>query len=152
MSIMNALNVSASGMTAQRLRLDIISQNIANVSTTRDENGDVYRRRTVLFAEKDSGDVSAFGRMLKDRTSGLSEANGSGVRVTAIVEDHVTAMKKVYEPSHPDADEEGYVTYPNVNTVTEMTNLIDATRSYEANVTAFNATKNMLLRGLEVGQ
>ena len=68
------------------------------------------------------------------------------------LEDHVTAMKQVYDPSHPDANEEGYVTMPNVNTVTEMTNLIDATRSYEANVTAFNATKNMLLKGLEVGQ
>ena len=152
MSIMNALNISASGMTAQRLRLDIISQNIANVSTTRDENGEVYRRKTVVFAEMQSDSASSFSRMLTNRTSGLSEVSGSGVKVTSIVEDHVTAMNKVYDPSHPDADEEGYVTYPNVNTVTEMTNLIDATRSYEANVTAFNATKNMLLKGLEVGQ
>ena len=68
------------------------------------------------------------------------------------MEDHVTAMKRVYNPSHPDADQDGYVTMPNVNTVTEMTNLISATRSYEANVTAFNATKNMLLKGLEVGK
>ena len=90
--------------------------------------------------------------LFANKTSGLSETVGNGVRVTAIVEDHVTAMKQVYDPSHPDANEEGYVTMPNVNTVTEMTNLIDATRSYEANVTAFNATKNMLLKGLEVGQ
>lgn len=151
MSIMNALNVSASGMTAQRLRLDTISQNIANAQTTRDENGDVYRRKTVLFAER-GVDENSFQRMLRNQSSGLSESIGNGVRVTGIVEDHVTAMNKVYDPSHPDADEEGYVTYPNVNTVTEMTNLIDATRSYEANVTAFNATKNMLLKGLEVGQ
>lgn len=152
MAIMNALNVSASGMTAQRLRLDIISQNIANASTTRDENGEAYRRKTVMFAEKTSDSASAFSRMLINKGSGMSETVGNGVRVTAIVEDHVTAMKQVYDPSHPDANEEGYVTMPNVNTVTEMTNLIDATRSYEANVTAFNATKNMLLKGLEVGQ
>lgn len=152
MAIMNALNVSASGMTAQRLRLDIISQNIANASTTRDENGEAYRRKTVMFAEKTSDSASTFSRMLMNKTSGLSETVGNGVRVTAIVEDHVTALKQVYDPSHPDANEEGYVTMPNVNTVTEMTNLIDATRSYEANVTAFNATKNMLLKGLEVGQ
>ena len=152
MAIMNALNVSASGMTAQRLRLDIISQNIANASTTRDENGEVYRRKTVMFAERTTDSASTFSRMLSNQYSGLSESVGNGVRVTAIVEDHVTAMKEVYDPSHPDADEEGYVTMPNVNTVTEMTNLIDATRSYEANVTAFNATKNMLLKGLEVGQ
>ena len=77
---------------------------------------------------------------------------GSGVKITSIVEDHVSSMRTVYDPSHPDADEDGYVTYPNVNTVTEMTNLIDATRSYEANVTAFNATKNMALKGLELGK
>ncbi len=152
MAIMNALSVSASGMTAQRLRLDLISQNIANVNTTRDENGETYVRKTVLFAEKNSTDASSFNQTLINKTSGLSEISGSGVKVTAIVEDHVTAMREVYDPSHPDADENGYVTYPNVNTVTEMTNLIDATRSYEANVTAFNATKNMLLKGLEVGQ
>ena len=152
MAIMNALNVSASGMTAQRLCLDIISQNIAIASTSRDENGEAYRRKTVMFAEKTSDSASTFSRMLMNKTSGLSETVGNGVRVTAIVEDHVTAMKQVYDPSHPDANEEGYVTMPNVNTVTEMTNLIDATRSYEANVTAFNATKNMLLKGLEVGQ
>ncbi len=146
--IMSALNVSASGMTAQRLRLDLISQNIANVNTTRDENGNVYRRKVAVFQEKRQGTGKLFNSML----STASESYGKGVIVSGIAEDHVTAMKKVYDPSHPDADEDGYVTLPNVNTVTEMTNLIDATRSYEANVTAFNATKNMLLRGLEVGQ
>jgi len=74
------------------------------------------------------------------------------VKITGIAEDHVTPMKMVYDPAHPDADEDGYVTMPNVNTVTEMTNLIDATRSFEANVTAFNATKNMALKGLEIGK
>ncbi len=150
MSFYNALNISASGMSAQRLRMDLISQNIANVNTTRDANGEPYRRQTAVFAEQES---NQFGSLLSQATTRKnSEKNGSGVKVTAIVEDHVTAMKTVYDPSHPDADESGYVTYPNVNTVTEMTNLIDATRSFEANVTAFNATKNMLLKGLEVGK
>ncbi len=145
MSVMGGMNVSASGMTAQRLRLDIISQNIANVNTTRDENGNVYRRKTVVFAEKD---MSPFGNILQ-YTAGTT---GDGVKVTEITEDIKTEMRKVFDPSHPDADEDGYVTYPNVNTVQEMTDMIDATRAYEANVTAFNATKNMALKGLEIGK
>ena len=165
--LMSALNISASGMTAQRLRLDLISQNIANVNTTRDENGNVYRRQVAVFQEKKAG-VGAFSSSpfaasyssiptasstgaFRDILNVTSQSYGKGVMVSGIAEDHVTSMNKVYDPAHPDADEDGYVTYPNVNTVTEMTNLIDATRSYEANVTAFNATKNMLLRGLDVG-
>ena len=145
MSTINAMNVSASGMTAQRLRMDIISQNIANVNTTRDENGNPYRRKEVVFGEKDT---STFGDVLM-RTS---ESVGNGVKVTQIVDDTNAEMRKVYDPSHPDADEDGYVTYPNVNVVQEMTDMIDASRSYEANVTAFNASKNMALKGLEVGK
>ena len=145
MSVMSGMNISASGMTAQRLRLDIISQNIANVNTTRDENGNVYRRKTVVFSEKDT---TSFGNVLM-KTAGTA---GNGVKVTEIAEDTKTEMRKVYDPSHPDADEDGYVTYPNVNTVQEMTDMIDASRAYEANVTAFNATKNMALKGLEVGK
>lgn len=146
---LDALNISASGLTAQSMRMDTISQNLANVNTTRDANGNPYRRKTVVFEEKGR---DAFGVALaRSQMHRDTQLNGNGVKVTAIVEDHVAAMKKVYDPSHPDADEDGYVTYPNVNTVTEMTNLIDATRSYEANVTAFNATKSMLLKGLELG-
>ena len=145
MSFMSGMNISASGMTAQRLRLDIISQNIANVNTTRDENGNVYRRKTVVFSEKD---VTPFGDILM-KTAGTA---GNGVKVTKITEDNESALRKVYDPSHPDSDEDGYVTYPNVNVVQEMTDMIDATRSYEANVTAFNATKSMALKGLEVGK
>jgi len=146
MSIMNGMNISASGMTAQRLRLDIISQNIANVNTTRDENGEAYRRQTVIFSEKN---LNSFDNILMSKSG---TATGNGVKVSQIVEDTETAMNLVYDPSHPDANDEGYVAYPNVNTVTEMTNLIDASRSYEANVTAFNATKSMALKGLEVGK
>ncbi|ROR30759.1 flagellar basal-body rod protein FlgC [Mobilisporobacter senegalensis] len=145
MSMLDALNISASGMTAQRLRTDIISQNIANVNTTRDANGNPYRRKTVVMAEKDVTSFSNVLRMVAGNTS-------NGVKVTNIVEDTQTAMREVYDPSHPDANEEGYVSYPNVNTVTEMTNLIDASRSYEANVTAFNGTKNMMLKALEIGK
>ncbi|MDF2590144.1 MAG: hypothetical protein K0S41_3985 [Anaerocolumna sp.] len=146
MSLISGMNISASGMTAQRLRMDIISQNIANVNTTRDENGEAYKRKLVVFAERNS---NTFANMLKNASGNIS---GNGVKVTNIVEDTETAMKVVYDPSHPDADENGYVSYPNVNTVTEMTDLIDASRSYEANVTAFNAMKSMALKGLEVGK
>ena len=145
MSTFNAMNISATGMTAQRLRTDIITQNLANVNTTRDANGNPYRRKTVVFSEKST-------LSFQDVFSTASGTTGSGVKVSQIVEDTETQMRKVYEPSHPDADEEGYVTYPNVNTVTEMTNLIDASRAYEANITAFNATKSMALKALELGK
>lgn len=153
MSLMTSLNISASGMTAQRTRMDIIAQNVANVNTTRDENGEAYRRQTVVFQERAIHNHN-FESYLTAQKTGLSynPQIGSGVKISAIAEDHVTSMKKVYEPGNPDADEDGYVTYPNVNTVTEMTNLIDASRSYEANVTAFNATKNMALKSLELGK
>lgn len=144
MSIFGAMDISATGMTAQQLRTDIIAQNIANINTTRDENGNVYRRKNVVFAEKD---VTGFSQILL-RTAG---AVGNGVKVTKIYEDRITPTKLVYDPSHPDANEEGYVELPNVNTVQEMTDMIDATRSWEANVTAFNATKNMILKALEMG-
>ena len=145
MSAFGAMVISASGMTAQRLRTDIISQNIANVNTTRDSNGEPYKRRTVVFEEKPSNSFN-------DYLSVASSSIGNGVKVSQIVEDEDTPMTMVYDPSHPDADEDGYVMYPNVNTVTEMTNLIDASRSYEANVTAFNATKSMTMQALEIGK
>lgn len=141
--IFNAMDVSASGMTAQRTRMDVISQNIANVNTTRDENGDVYKRQTVVFQE--NANVS-FDTILSNK---LSPYKAKGVKIRAIVEDNSEGFMS-YEPNHPDADENGYVTYPNVNTVTEMTNLIDASRSYEANATAFNAAKAMAAKGLEL--
>lgn len=145
MSVFGAMDISATGMTAQRLRTDIISQNIANVNTTRGSDGQPYRRKTVVFAEKD---IACFSHAL-----GMASGTvGNGVKVTQIVSDKASDMRKVYDPSHPDADADGYVTYPNVNTVTEMTNLIDASRSYEANVTAFNATKSMAMKGLELGK
>jgi len=143
MSVYGAMDISASGMTAQQLRTDIISQNIANVNTTRDGNGKVYKRKTVVFEEKS---YPTFKEPRQYATGNI----GKGVKVTEIVEDP-SEGNKVYDPSHPDADEDGYVTYPNVNTVTEMTNMIDATRAYEANVTVLNSTKGMALKALEIG-
>lgn len=143
MSIFNAFNINASGLTAERLRSDIISQNLANVNTTRTSDGGPYVRKTVVFTEKPN---TSFDQVLMT-TQG---AVGSGVKVTKIVEDTSTPMREVYDPAHPDSDENGYVTYPNVNSVTEMTNLIDSSRAYEANVTAFSASKQMALKGLQI--
>jgi flagellar basal-body rod protein FlgC len=143
MGIFDGMNVSATGMTAQRFRLDVISENIANINTTRDENGDVYRRKQVVFGEKSSLN---FGDTLYNS---LNVYNPSGVRVTQVVEDQ-SDLKMVYDPSNPDADENGYVSYPNVDTITEMTNMIDASRAYEANATAFDAGKAMAVKGLSL--
>lgn len=145
MSIFGAMDVSATGMTAQQLRMDTISENIANVNTTRTADGTPYKRKTVLFEEKSYPTFD----------EALSMANrhniGKGVKVSRIVEDN-TQGNMVYDPGHPDADEDGYVVYPNVNTVSEMTNMIDSTRSFEANVTVLNSTKGMALKALDIGQ
>lgn len=148
MSVFKSFGVNASGMTAERYRLDIISENIANANTTRTEEGTPYRRKIVTFAEKDV-DATPFGAIY---AKARGYHTGDGVKVTRVLEDTTTDLIKVYDPAHPDADENGYVMYPNVNTITEMTNMIDATRAYEANATAFSASKNMAQRGLQIGQ
>ena len=145
MSMFGSFDINASGLTAQRYRMDVISENVANANTTRTEDGTPYRRKIVTFAEK--GTSSSFSNVL----SGASEKY-QGVKVTGTHEDTKTDLNMVYDPSHPDADENGYVSYPNVNIVTEMTNLIDASRSYEANATAFGASKSIAMKGLEMGQ
>jgi flagellar basal-body rod protein FlgC len=150
MGLFQPFDIAASGMTAQRFRMDIIAENIANVSTTRTENGGPYTRKIVTFQEKQlKSGVPSFRHILKDSTAAY---NGNGVKVTKVSEDHDTDYIMEYDPSHPDADENGYVSYPNVNTVTEMTNLIDASRSYEANTTAFQAIKSMASTGISIGQ
>lgn len=145
MGVFTGMDISSSGMTAQRTRLDIISENIANVTTTRDADGNVYRRKSVIFHEK--GYPS-----FEEALLGAKGYVGQGVKIASIFEDDETDCRMVYDPAHPDANEDGYVTYPNVNTVTEMTNMIDASRAYEANVTAFNASKNMQLKALDIGK
>jgi len=147
MSIFSSFNINSSGLTAQRYRMDIISQNIANANTTRTADGTPYRRKVVTFAEKNSN--TPFSRVLK---LSRDKYSGDGVKVDGVYEDTETDLTMVYDPSHPDADENGYVMYPNVNIITEMTNMIDASRAYEANSTAFNASKAMAMKGLEIGK
>lgn len=143
----SAFNINASGLTAQRYRQDVISENLANSNTTRTADGTPYRRKVVTFQEK--GGQTSFSRVLGEAAYSHGYT-GQGVKVSGVYEDMETDMKMVYDPSHPDADENGYVTYPNVNVITEMTDLIDASRAYEANATAFNASKSMALKGLEL--
>ena len=145
MALFTGMNINASGMSAERLRLDVISENIANANTTRTKEGGPYVRKNVIFTEKVST-ADSFGEVLNRTISGI----GNGVKVTAITKDTDTDMNLVYEPSHPDADENGYVLYPNVNIVTEMTDLIDASRAFEANATAFEASKTVASRGLSI--
>ena len=146
MGLFQSFNISASGMTAQRFRTDIIAENIANVNTTSTESGGPYRRKIVTFQEKN---VTPFSQFFSTSKNG---AIGNGVKVTRVTEDYTSDFIKEYDPSNPDADENGYVSYPNVNTGTEMTYLIDATRYYEANATAFEASKSMAMTGLSIGQ
>ncbi len=146
MGLFQSFDISASGMTAERFRSDIIAQNIANVTTTRTEDGTPYRRKVVTFAEKR---MTPFAEMLDERRR---RYKGTGVKVTSVRDDTTSDFIMEYDPAHPDADENGYVSYPNVNIVTEMTNLIDASRAYEANVTAFEASKAIVQAGMQIGR
>ena len=137
MKLFSSLSISASGLSAERLRMDTISSNIANVNTTRTEEGGPYRRKVAVFREvlaEEAGDKEL-----------------GGVEVAEIVEDQ-TPLKRIYDPNHPDADEEGYVSMPNVEILNEVADLIVATRTYEANVTTLNASKSMYLKALEIGR
>ncbi|MRH42254.1 flagellar basal body rod protein FlgC [Aquibacillus halophilus] len=151
MSIFHSINTSASALTSQRLRMDTISSNIANAETTRatiNENGEYepYRRKMVVFEQNEQ----RFSSFLRRASSGV-HSSGSGVRVSEIVEDD-EPFKLVFNPNHPDANEEGYVQLPNVDPLKEMVDLMSTTRSYEANVTSLNATKSMLMKALEIGK
>lgn len=147
-----AMEISASGLTAERLRMDVISNNIANVNTTRTPNGGPFRRQLVVLGARPSfgAALAAAGGEAGSEQS-LLESVGSGVRVLQIVSDE-RPFKLKYDPSHPDADENGYVQLPNVETVTEMVDLISASRAYEANVTALGAYKAMLSTALQIGR
>ena len=144
MALFQSFNISASGMTAERFRTDIIAENIANVNTTRTASGEPYRRKIVTFAEKQ---VTPFSQYYSHSKNAVV---GNGVKVSKVTEDYENDFVMEYDPANPDADENGYVAYPNVNTVTEMTNLIDATRAYEANTTAFEASKKLAETGLTI--
>ncbi|WP_164668999.1 flagellar basal body rod protein FlgC [Virgibacillus doumboii] len=152
MSIFNAINTSASALTAQRLRMDVVSSNIANAQSTRatiNENGEFepYRRKMVVMEPTGQ----SFKSFLHNASANSTSSQGSGVKVSEIVEDE-SPFKVVYNPNHPDANEAGYVEMPNVDPLKEMVDLMSATRSYEANITSLNASKNMLLKALEIGR
>jgi flagellar basal-body rod protein FlgC len=148
MSFLSSMNISASAMTAQRLRLDIASQNIANIDTTKTASGGPYRRRMVVL---ESQNENNFRRTLLNAAGKSRQQSAGGVRVSQIVED-TSPLKSVYDPEHPDADENGYVQMPNVDLIKETVDSMSATRSYEANITAFNAIKTMASKALEIGK
>lgn len=152
MKLSNGFDASASALTAQRLRMDVISSNIANAETNRgkivDGKYEPYTRKMVVMESMQP----KFADVLSSQMSGSSAAGSSGgVKVTQIMEDR-TPPKLVYNPSHPDADKDGYVKMPNVDVLKEMVDMISASRSYEANVTALNATKSMFAKALEIGK
>ncbi|MNW23620.1 Flagellar basal-body rod protein FlgC [compost metagenome] len=149
MKISNSFDISSSALTAQRLRMDVISSNIANAETTRAQvvNGQAvpYRRKVVVLEPNQP----SFAETMRNQMEG--KANTPGVKVAQIRNDE-SPLKPVYNPSHPDADASGYVYMPNVDIMKEMVDMISATRSYEANVTALNATKAMITKALEIGK
>jgi len=146
MNFLGSMATSSSGMSAQRFRMNIISSNIANAQTTRTPEGGPYRRRDVIF-----GALPAPRTFAEELRSKVTEETPLHAKVLGVSVDERSPILK-YDPSHPDANEEGYVAMPNVNPMEEMVNLMLASRSYEANVAAFNATKSMALRALEIGR
>lgn len=138
MSFLRSLDINASGMTAQRMRMDIVSENIANRDTTRTAEGGPYRKKTVVFQD-----------IMRSAASERGGVKG-GVIVSEIIEDETTPMEMVYNPEHPDADENGFVTMPNVDTLQETIDAMSASRSYEANLTAFNIMKEMASKALGI--
>ena len=145
MDFLDALHISSSGPTAQRTRMNVISCNLANINTTRTSQGGPYQRKEVIFAACPNHE--SFQKNLNaSMRGGLSE-----VKVAGITNDPRPPISK-YDPQHPDADKQGYVAMPNINIMAEMVDMISATRSYEAGVTAINATKNMALKALEIGR
>ena len=152
MGMFTSINIASTGLSVERLRSDVISDNIANASTTRTQDGGPYKRsRVILSPIADEHPAWRTPYVPSD----LDNGPGKGVKVSRIVKD-TSRGTLIYDPNHPDAiksgDEAGYVEYPNVNIVNEMVDLISASRAYEANATAFNTSKQIALKGLEVGQ
>lgn len=150
MSMFGGIDASASGLTAERLRMDVISNNIANANTTKTQEGGPYRRRFVVFEPRENDPTSFAGFMAAAQNAG-KPGRGKGVRAVRIAEDDQMGPL-VYDPGHPDANAEGYVLKPNVNIVNEMVDMITASRAYEANTTAINASKSMAMRALDIGK
>ena len=146
MGMFDGLEISASGLTAERMRMDVVAQNLANAQTTRGADGQPYRRQEVVLQERTP--TSGFGAALAGAMGGRTGTPG-GVQVAQIAKDQ-TPLKRVYDPGHPDADANGYVQMPNVDSVSEMVDLISAQRAYEANVTAMQSAKQMFSRTLDL--
>ena len=145
MDFFDAINTSSAALSAQRLRMNLISGNLANLNTTRTSSGGPYRRKEAVFAAQPLN--HSFEQVLADHQN----RHLATVRVAEVVEDRNPPVMK-YDPSHPDADGNGYVAMPNINLMEEMVNMISASRSYEANVTALKAAKDMALKALEIGR
>lgn len=142
MQILKSMGITSSGLTAERLRMDTISDNIANASTTRTAAGGPYRRKIAVFEESLDNEM--------DKLDGTN-FNGNGIKAVGIAEDN-SPFKEVYDPSNPDADKDGYVQMPNVDITDEMVDMISSSRAYEANVTAFETEKNIALKSLDIGK
>lgn len=154
MAFLSSMSVIGSGLTAQQLRLDVVSENVVNMNTTRTESGGAYRRKMVVFQAED--DRNPFRMALARAKGELSIGNAGynttgGVRVASIVDDE-SDLKLTYDPTHPDADEAGYVELPNVDLVKEITDAMAASQAYSANVTAMNALKTIVNKALEIGK
>ncbi len=148
MGIFGMINTGASGLTAERFRMDIISENIANANTTETEEGTPYRRKMAVFQERQKTEF----RIPMDIKEEVNEGGiGNGVRVSRIEEDK-SPFRYIYDPSHPNANKEGYVAMPNVNIIKEMTDMITATRAYEANVSVVNTAKGMATAAMNIGK
>lgn len=148
MAFLDSMSMVGSGLTAQQLRLDVISENITNINTTRTEGGGAYRRQVVVLEEE--GNQSRFEQALA-RARGEIPSNLGGVRVSEILEDP-SDFKLVYDPDHPDANADGYVEMPNVDLIKEIADAMAANQAYSANVTAFNTLKQVAAKGLEIGR
>ena len=155
MGFLNTINIVGSGLTAQQLRLDIVAENVTNSQTTRTENGGgAYRRKIVVFEAVSGRDTfrDVMARVSTRAVSNtVSQPTAGGVRVTQILEDDAP-MKIVYDPTHPDADEDGYLELPNVDMVKEIADAMAASRAFASNVTAFNTLKSVISSGLEIGR
>ena len=151
MSFLSTLNIAGSGITAQQTRLDVIAENITNASTTRTEAGGAYRRKVVVMQSQGGRDDFRAAMARAQRVSNAGYTTTGGVKITNIVEDQ-SDFKLVYDPTHPDANENGYVELPNVDMVQEMTDAMAASQAFNANVTVFNTLKSVIAKGLEIGR
>jgi flagellar basal-body rod protein FlgC len=149
MSLFGSLDISASALSAERLRMDVTAENLANAQSTRTASGGPYRRKEVVTEATGGGAFASALASARGGAGGSGSGLDGGVRVSGIVEDQ-TPNRLVYDPGHPDANAQGYVSMPNVNPVTEMVDLISASRSYEANVTAMQTSKQMFTKTLDI--